>query len=315
MKLRDVVKTITFFIFGVVFSFVCLKYMTNIYISRAVNNYCDENTIFFRISDLQKSNIYDSESNLKWVIAEISYNYFAVNDINNSLTWPMLQGNFFKTSKEYKYKVVIGRNYANDIFYINDDPFIKLNNMDFYVCGIIGFNTPTPLDKNIYFDMKDIYTQLSDDIVFYTNDIAVLNRTDIYEVNSNLLSYEYFLQVNIYLFIFDILIIVLIIIVYFTVIYICHSTKNENYILFILGYTRKRVVMFNYKKLFKVFLICFELGVFTECILYYFSSPFIIELSVKTAIIISMIVNIVSYILVYIITYIFERSRFKENGL
>lgn len=273
-------------ILGFIITFFCIKIAYIRYTAYVSNDFSDDSTIFFTVNNSTQQDILESISELDWIQAELSPNYYAVN-FKNTRYVPMISGDFFQTTQGYNYNIVIGNNYSDKIFFIDEIPFIEFNSINFHVCGIIGMETPSPLDKNIYFLLPEVFKWCSEGTLFSTNDITVLSYENIELVKIEKTNLLYFLRYDFFVAVLAVLFTAGILVSIFYASNICDKKKNENLLLSSLGYNKFQILLFN----LRIYLIEFTafytigllIGVFSFYKNYYSFSCIILIIAVFIA--------------------------------
>lgn len=268
MKLYIRFGWLTGIILGFLITLFGVKVETIRYTAYAANNFSDDKTIFFTIDTDEQEKNKKIFSELDWVQAEFTANYFAVNFKGNRCM-PMISGDFFKNTQGHDYNIVIGKSYYEKTFFIDDCSFIEINSIKFHVCGIIGMDTPSPLDKNIYFLLPEVSEWCKEGTLFSTNDRSVLQNPNINVVQKKNPNLTYVLRYEFYVIILIILLFSGILISVFHALSICENRVEENLLLSTLGYSNFQKSIFNMKIYLFEYAIFYIIGFLVAMPLFY----------------------------------------------
>lgn len=231
------------FILGIILVFSFCKILQTNYLSFVTNNFCDDNTYYFKIKDISNVSYFDLCSKGDMLQAQLNSNCFAIY-YNEDLSVPLLSGDFFHNRSHDFKNIVLGKNYISKIKYIDGMPFFDFNNSSFYVCGIIGLEFPTSLDKNIYFYLPEIPEWISSETIFSTSDKGIINFKDIEFLDKPLINYENLFSINIYIFIFIFFLMGMLLIIYFQIEELCLNEVQTIDLMIIFGHSKKSMLAF-----------------------------------------------------------------------
>lgn len=236
MKLNYFSNAILNVVLGAIICFSFIKVIQNDYITYMANDFSDESTIFFQVKDV---NLFDFEKicdNGEQLQAKFNSNTFAIY-YNSTYTVPMLYGDFFVNKKENFRNIVLGKNYKNLIEYVDNEPFFKFNNELFYVCGIIGFEYSTPVDKNMYFFLPEVKDWASPSIIYSINNAKSFNFDEnITKYDNVTVGVGSLLKLNIFNYMLFILIGCLVFIIYYQISYSCYLNQPLIFAMRLIGY-------------------------------------------------------------------------------
>jgi len=90
----------------------------------------------------------------------IRYIYFNGKYVN----LPMREGRFFKKSdfKENNYQCIIGKERKSETYEKGNKSFIKINDLEYRVLGVVGYEKPTVIDNYIFVNMYTLNTSGSE---------------------------------------------------------------------------------------------------------------------------------------------------------
>lgn len=236
MKFNYISNMLLNIVIGAIICFSFIKISQNNYITYMANDFSDESTIFFQVNDFDSFE-YEKLCNKSGQLqTKFNSNTFATYYSNPDAV-PMLYGDFFVNKKENYKNIVLGKNYKGLVEYIENEPFFKFNNEFFYVCGIIGFEYSTPVDKNMYFFLPEVEDWI------YPNMIYSINNAKGFNFDENIIKYDNvtvgigsMLKLNIFNYILLILIICLIFVIYCQVSYLCYSNQQLIFTMNMIGY-------------------------------------------------------------------------------
>ncbi len=253
---------------GLILAFSFCKILQTNYLSFVTNNFCDDNTHYFKIKDISKISYFDLCSKGDMLQAQLNSNCFAVY-YTEDVSVPLLNGDFFyNRSRDFK-NVVLGKNYISKIEYIDGMPFFDFNNSLFYVCGIIGFELPTSLDKNIYFYLPDIPEWINSETIFFTNSKKINSFNKIESFDKSLVNYGNLFSINIYIYIFAFFLIGMLLIIYFQIEEFCLNEIQAINLMNLFGYSKKRMLFYLLLKYLLFNLSGIVIGLIASYILYY----------------------------------------------
>lgn len=290
MRINNLFDKITCIIIGFIMIFVHFKYIQTDYIALAANNFQTDNTIYFTINDV----INFDYNRLNDVQAQINSNYYAVY-FNGKTDMPMLSGDFFPCNSTYEHNVVIGKNYINSTYEIDGNSYIKFANMVFRVCGVIGFEFSSPLDKNIYFYLPEVINWFDEQSLFATNDDNILTDNTVKITSYEKVNYSNILQVSVYIALSVIISLVVLFVNVFHSKYICENNNEKNKLMELLGYQNRRILFINLKDyLMKYGLFYIIGGAFAYVMMY---KPYLFSLRIIFGMIFYLLLIIVSSII------------------
>ena len=145
-------------IFGVIIALIVVQYSKYDYLSDLTNGLYKDNSVYFKVNDTDEADrIMDKLSYNEVIFGEINDDYRAVY-FNKRYSLPMKKGRFFRKGdfKENNNYVVIGSEHESSVKQIDGRNIFNYEGVDFEVIGIVGMDIASPLDKMIFFNMKNV---------------------------------------------------------------------------------------------------------------------------------------------------------------
>ena len=145
-------------IFGVIIALIVVQYSKYEYLSDLTNGLYKDNSVYFKVNDINEvDKITEKLSHNEVFFGEINNDYRAVY-FNKRYSLPMKKGRFFRKGdfKENNNYVVIGSEHESSVKQINGRNIFNYGGVDFEVIGIVGMDIASPLDKMIFFNMKNV---------------------------------------------------------------------------------------------------------------------------------------------------------------
>ena len=253
-------------VLGYTMNYVYCKMLQTDFLALCANNFCNESTTYFQIDNSgygSYSELYQDFDvvclNGDMIQANLNSDTYAVY-YKNTPTLPMLYGNFFIDRSEQHKNIVLGKNYVSLIEYDEGIPYFTFNNTLYYVCGIIGLEYASPLDKNMYFLLTEEEKWIDSNTVYSINNEMVTNMDWCVIYSQSLPSYIDILGFDIYVGIFIIVFITLLFVAYFQVNDLADYKRIKINIMFVLGYSKRRV-LYNILKTYMISCyVCFMFG-------------------------------------------------------
>lgn len=145
-------------IFGVIIALIVVQYSKYEYLSDLTNGLYKDNSVYFKVNDINEvDKITEKLSHNEVFFGEINNDYRAVY-FNKRYSLPMKKGRFFRKGdfKENNNYVVIGSEHESSVKKIDGKNIFNYGGVDFEVIGIVGMDIASPLDKMIFFNMKNV---------------------------------------------------------------------------------------------------------------------------------------------------------------
>lgn len=189
-KQINILTSASSLIFGIIIALIVVQYSKYEYLSDLTNGLYQENSIYFKVNDIHEiEKIIEKLSYKEVIYGEINDDYRALY-FNNKYCVPMKSGRFFKESDldESKNYVVIGSEHESSIQQIDGKEFFEYGGVKFEVIGIAGMDIASPLDKMIFFNLKNVQQYISKESTMFV--LSTNNRNSDAIKNSNIEIYD-----------------------------------------------------------------------------------------------------------------------------